>query len=201
MSISIPIVIISSSFFIWDVTQHQQKDRQEFVQKLVKDAKQVRLKMNRKEEWYGTMKGRRSRWIVSIFRCSSWDSSSSFLYWELYSWLLSSSVFILFEYYESIRRENIQRDIRSSPLPIGEHSKRYLSFFHFTFSLHECCLKYLNIFLNFRWNSIAIFAFLRSSNTKMNWRELDCYSHSEICRLVLYRCRISSRFYHMLNVN
>ncbi|KAF8381301.1 hypothetical protein PRIPAC_70443 [Pristionchus pacificus] len=43
MSISIPIVIISSSFFIWDVTQHQQKDRQEFVQKLVKDAKQLGL--------------------------------------------------------------------------------------------------------------------------------------------------------------
>ncbi|GMT11133.1 hypothetical protein PFISCL1PPCAC_2430, partial [Pristionchus fissidentatus] len=41
ISISIPVVIVSSLFFLYDVTQHEQKERTDIVKRLVGDAKQL----------------------------------------------------------------------------------------------------------------------------------------------------------------
>ncbi|GMS80286.1 hypothetical protein PENTCL1PPCAC_2461 [Pristionchus entomophagus] len=41
MAISIPLVLVSSLFFIWDITQHEQKDRSSIVKKLVADSRQL----------------------------------------------------------------------------------------------------------------------------------------------------------------
>ncbi|GMR59347.1 hypothetical protein PMAYCL1PPCAC_29542 [Pristionchus mayeri] len=43
MSISIPLVFLSSIFFVWDVTQHDEKNRSGVARKLVADARQLGL--------------------------------------------------------------------------------------------------------------------------------------------------------------